>query len=161
MSNLTFDIKCVRANPQSGICEMDTVGGGSNVPPETFFSLPLSIPAIMGVANFPSAEILTGGFPTYLFHAIGGMITLNNVYAPPVPGLLLRIPLRRISGDSTTEIEINVNGVTTTVFPLAATMNFDISLAGVTNPITITLTLIAGGGSSPFAGGFDPVIFAP
>lgn len=29
MSNITFDIKCVRANPQAGICESEGNGGGS------------------------------------------------------------------------------------------------------------------------------------
>lgn len=157
MSNLTFDMKCVRANPQAGICEMDAGGGGSNVPPDTFFSLPLSIPAIAGTLLGVGSSFNLGGSPVYQLTMMNNSLTLTNVYAPPVAGLKLLVPLREFSG-MIGSVDISINGVST-VYPLPAstTTSLSIPLSGFTNPMTIIITNL----TTSFIGGFDLVIYAP
>lgn len=125
--------------------------------PERFFTLPLSVPAITGV--FVGGTTLNlGGSPPYVLNNPGDGLILNNIYAPPVPGLIIRIPMRDFGGVGNIVIDVNVNGsVTTTLLPAVGYTYIDIPLAGVSNPITVTITYTSG---SAATGGYDPVIFA-
>ena len=70
MSNITFDIKCIRADPQAGICEqvLPSAGGASSVIEAGWIGRPFTSTQLMLTGNDTTVSLDTaydGGFPAH------------------------------------------------------------------------------------------------
>lgn len=88
MSNITFDVKCVRADPQSGICELPQPpsSGGSSitvVPYSGNFNLPATIPSnselLGGATELNTLSLFAGSSVTGYYKIIDNLVEVTQV----------------------------------------------------------------------------------
>lgn len=150
MSNTTFDIKCIRANPQAGICEIPSNGGGSSTcdcSQGTYtpnITIPVQMPPLMNaftVVNTP---------------AVGVWSRVNNRYQVTV---IVNVNHTTISPDTSVgTLQISLPAMPGAIPPLGLAnwsgSGADYAVPGVVYPQGGPLT-IAEVTVKPFPGGTD------
>jgi hypothetical protein len=80
MSNITFDVKCIRADPQAGICEIIS-GGGADIDIESG----TYIPTITMVETASMTSVTIGPILPFKYTRIGNIINVSGVFVHGVP----------------------------------------------------------------------------